>query len=77
MVKVAAISGCQAKVALVEGPEGLALDGVERADQSWRPVPVEPAQATMDALNEALGALQPTPSALHLLLAESLGPRPR
>jgi hypothetical protein len=76
MVKVGTVSGYQAKVTLVENEAGLALDGADRADDTWRPVPVEPAQATAEALDAALSALQPTPSALHLLLAESLGPTP-
>jgi hypothetical protein len=76
MVRVAAVGGYQVKVTLVETPEGLALDGVEREADTWRAMPVEPAQPMMDALKESLSALQPTPSALHLLLAESLGPKP-
>ena len=71
MVKVAAICGHQAKVTLVETREGLALDGTEQEADTGRPVPVEPAQPTMDALKESLSALQPTPSAPHLLLADS------
>jgi hypothetical protein len=77
MVKAAAIGGYQAKVTLVETREGLALDGAEREGDSWRLVRVEPAQPMMDALKESLSALQPTPSALHTLLAESLPPKPR
>jgi hypothetical protein len=77
MVKVAAIGGYQAKVTLVESQAGLALDGAEREGGSWRPDRVELAQETAEALDRALSALHPTPSALHLLLAESLGPQPR
>jgi len=73
MVKAAAISGYQAKLALVQGGQGeLALDGAERKDDTWRPVPIEPAQQVMDALKEALSKLEPTPSALQVLLNEQL-----
>jgi len=73
MVKIAAVTGYQAKVALVEDTQGkLALDGVERAGDTWRPGRVEPAQSTMDALNQALSTLVPTPSALQVLLNEKL-----
>lgn len=77
MVKAAAIGGYQAKVTLVESQAALALDGAEREGDTWRPTPVELAQATAEALDASLSALEPTPSALHLLLAESLGPKPR
>lgn len=76
MVKVAAVGGHQAKVVLVDTEHGLALDGAERTEDSWRPVPVEPAQPLAEALDAALSPLQPTPSALHLLLAEALSPKP-
>jgi hypothetical protein len=78
MVRVAAIGGYQAKVALVRGKEGaLALDGVERDGEDWRPIPVELSPEAAAALQETLDALVPTPSALHLLLAESLPPKTR
>jgi hypothetical protein len=72
MVRVAAVGGHQAKLALVEVQGELALDGAERVGASWRPTPVEPAQPLMDALNEALSQLEPTPSALQMLLNEKL-----
>ena len=73
MVRVAAVGGYQAKVTLVQGKQGtLTLDGAERAEESWRPGRVVPAQPTIDALNEALSKLEPTPSALQVLLAEKL-----
>lgn len=73
MVRVAAVGGYQPKVTLVQGKHGtLTLDGAERAEESWRPGRVVPAQPTIDALNEALSRLEPTPSALHVLLAEAL-----
>lgn len=76
MTKVAAVGGYQAKV-LLRGEQGeqgeLALDGAERNDDTWRPVPVEPAQPVMDALNESLSKLEPVPSALQTLLNEKLG----
>lgn len=73
MNRVAAIGGYQAKVALVDDEQGaLALDGTERVGETWRPVPVEPAQETMEALKDALSKLQATPSALQVLLAEKL-----
>jgi hypothetical protein len=75
MVRVAAVSGYQAKVTLTGGPEKLALDGVEQTGDTWRPARVEMAQPLSEALNAALKMLQPTPSALHLLLAESLPER--
>lgn len=72
MVRVAAIGGYQAKVALVESADGLALGGTERSDDAWRPVKVEPAQPTIDALKDALSTLEPIPSALQQLLNEKL-----
>jgi hypothetical protein len=73
MVKVAAVGGYQPKVALVEDEQGkLALDGAERSGDIWRPVPVEPPESTIHALNEALSKLEPTPSALQQLLNEKL-----
>jgi hypothetical protein len=58
MVQAAAIGGYQPKVALGEDTQGeLAPDGAERPDNTWRPLLVEPAQSTMDALNEALSKL--------------------
>lgn len=73
MVRVAAVGGYQAKVTLVQGKQGaLTLDGAERAEESWRPGRVVLAQPTIDALNEALNSLEPTPSALQALLAEKL-----
>lgn len=72
MVKAAAVGGGQAKAALVDTEQGLTLDGAERADDAWRPPRVVPAQPLMDALNEALSRLEPTPSALHQLLNEKL-----
>ena len=76
MTRAAAVGGYQAKVILVDEQGRLALDGAEREGESWRPGKVVPAQDTADALDAALSALQPTPSALQLLLAESLGPIP-
>lgn len=72
MTKVAAVGGYQAKVLLVREQCELALDGAERNDDLWRPVPVEPTQPVMDALHQALIALEPTPSALRVLLSEKL-----
>ena len=72
MVKAAAIGGYQAKLALVGEKGVLALDGAERDDGAWRPVPIEPAQAVIDALNESLSKLEPVPSALRTLLNEKL-----
>lgn len=77
MVRVAAVGGYQAKVTLTIGPEKLALDGAERAGDSWRPARIEMAQPLAEALDAALSMLQPTPSALHLLLVESLPPEQR
>jgi len=74
MVRVAAVGGYQAKVTLIGGPEMLALDGAERAGDTWRPARVEMAQPLAAALDAALSTLKPTPSALHLLLVESLPP---
>ncbi len=72
MTKAAAICGYQAKVLLVGVQGELALDGAERVDDTWRPVAVEPAQPVMQALEQALDELQPTPSALQTLLNEKL-----
>lgn len=73
MTKVAAVGGYQAKVTLARGEQGeLALDGAERNDDTWRPQPIEPAQPVIDALNESLSKLEPTPSALQQLLNEKL-----
>lgn len=77
MTKAGAVGGYQTKVLLVGERGELALDGAEREGDNWRPVAVEPAQPVMDALNETLNALQPTPSALHVLLAETLPPKHR
>jgi len=77
LVRVAAISGYQAKVALVQIKQGaLALGGVERVGEAWRPVLFELPPSAAAALHESLDALEPTPSALHLLLAESLLRKP-
>lgn len=76
MTRAAAVGGYQAKVTLVEEQGKLTLDGAGREGDSWRPGRVVPAQDTTEALDAALSALQPTPSALHLLLAESLLPKP-
>jgi hypothetical protein len=73
MVRVAAVGGNQAKLVLVqEEPGVLALDGVERNGEAWRPRPVGLPPGAATALQEMLDALEPAPSALHLLLAESL-----
>lgn len=73
MVRVAAVGGNQAKLVLVqEEPGVLALDGVERSGEAWLPRPVGLPSGAATALQEMLDALEPTPSALHLLLAESL-----
>lgn len=73
MVRVAAVGGNQAKITLVQGKQGaLALDGAERIGEAWRPGRVEPAQPVMDALDQAMSAMVPTPSALQVLLNESL-----
>lgn len=78
MTKVAAVGGYQAKVALVQGEQGeLALDGAERAGDTWRPVPVELRPEAAAELRESLDAFEPAPSALHVLLAESLPPKYR
>jgi hypothetical protein len=70
--RAGAVAGYQAKV-LLRGEQGdLELDGAERSNDTWRPVAVEPAQAVMDALDEALSKLEPTSSALQVLLNEML-----
>jgi hypothetical protein len=73
MPKAAAVGGHQAKLALVGEWHGkLALDGAEREGQAWRPEAVELAQPLAEALDQALSALTPTPSALQRLLNEKL-----
>jgi hypothetical protein len=73
MPKAAAVGGHQVKLALVGERHGkLALDGAEREGWCWRPVPVELAQPLWEALDRALSALKPTPSALQALLNEKL-----
>jgi hypothetical protein len=72
MVRVAAVGGCQAKVALVREQGALALDGVERVGEVWRPVPVKLPPVAAAAQRESLDALEPTHSALQVLLAQEL-----
>lgn len=72
-MRVAAIGGYQAKVALVEVKGELRLDGTVRHSERWRPVAVGLPDDVIEAFNDRMQRLEPQESYLKRMLRERLG----